>query len=121
MVSTELDTHQSTQRELLGATPTREARAATSLDRLVTPSAPPFFIWHTADDPSVPVQHSYLLAQALAHQEVPHALHFFPSGTHGLGLAQDTGEPESWPALCASWLSARGWLEHLGAGHAPGS
>jgi len=121
VVSMELGTHQGTQQELLGTNPTPEARAATSLDRLVTATAPPFFIWHTADDPSVPVQHSYLLAQALAHQGVPHALHVFPSGTHGLGLAQGTGEPASWPALCASWLSAQGWLEHLGAGHAMGS
>ncbi len=110
VVSMELDTHQGTQRELLGATPQAEARAATSLDRMVTVAAPPFFVWHTADDSSVPVQHSYLLAQALATKGVPHALHVFPSGRHGLGLAQGTGEPEAWPALCASWLSALGWL-----------
>ncbi|MFI7493314.1 alpha/beta hydrolase [Kocuria sp. M4R2S49] len=111
VVSMELDTHQGTQRELLGTAPHAEARAATSLDRLVTAAAPPFFIWHTADDPSVPVQHSYLLAQALARAGVPHALHVFPSGAHGLGLAEGTGEPEAWPTLCASWLSALGWLE----------
>jgi acetyl esterase/lipase len=110
VVSMEFDTHQGTQRELLGAAPQAEARVATSLNRLVTVAAPPFFIWHTADDPSVPVQHSYLLAQALATKGIPHALHVFPSGPHGLGLAQGTGEPEAWPVLCASWLSALGWL-----------
>ncbi|MGM7671083.1 alpha/beta hydrolase [Microbacterium sp. A93] len=111
VVSMEIDTDRGSQRELLGASPPPETRATTSLDRLVTPSAPPFFIWHTADDPTVPVQHSYLLAQALARHGVSHALHVFPEGPHGLGLAQGTGEPEAWPDLCAAWLSTRGWLD----------
>lgn len=105
VVSMQLDTHQGSQEELLGPEPSAEARSATSLDRLVTRAAPPFFVWHTADDASVPVQHSYLLAQALAHQGVPHALHVFPHGPHGLGLAGGTGEPASWPTLCATWLA----------------
>jgi acetyl esterase/lipase len=109
VVSMELDTHQGSRRELLGADPSAAARTATSLDRLVTADAPPFFIWHTADDASVPVQHSYLLAQALARTGTPHALHVFPAGPHGLGLATGSGEPEIWPELCASWLAALGW------------
>lgn len=114
VVSMELDTDKGSQLELLGAAPNAEARAATSLDRLVTAEAPPFFIWHTADDALVPVQHSYLLAHGLARAGVPHALHVFPKGPHGLGLATGTGEPEAWPALCASWLSALGWLAEPG-------
>lgn len=110
VVSMELDTDKGSQRELLGPTPSAGARAATSLDRLVSAAAPPIFIWHTADDPSVPVQHSYLLAQALARKDIPHALHVFPEGAHGLGLATGSGQPEAWSALCASWLSALGWL-----------
>ncbi|MFI7581027.1 prolyl oligopeptidase family serine peptidase [Kocuria kalidii] len=105
VVSMELDTHRGSQDELLGPEPADEVRAATSLDRLVTRSAPPFFVWHTADDASVPVQHSYLLAQALARRDVPHALHVFPHGAHGLGLAAGSGAPASWPALCAAWLA----------------
>lgn len=108
VVSMELDTHRGSQQELLGPAPSAEARAATSLDRLVTAAAPPFFVWHTADDPSVPVQHSYRLARSLADAGVPHALHVFPEGAHGLGLATDAGEPAAWPELCASWLSALG-------------
>lgn len=104
VVSMELDTHQGTQNELLGNSPSAGARSATSLDRLVTASAPPFFVWHTANDPSVPVQHAYLLAQALARHGVPHALHVFPDGAHGLGLARGAGAPEAWTALCAAWL-----------------
>lgn len=119
VVSMELDTHQGTRRELLGADPSARARTATSLNRLVTAAAPPFFVWHTADDPSVPVQHSYLLAQALARAGVSHALHVFPRGAHGLGLAEGAGEPGAWSALCASWLAAGGWLAGTGRAATP--
>lgn len=111
VVSMEIDADPDSPRELLGTDPPAEIRSATSLDRLVTAGVPPFFIWHTADDPTVPVRHSYRLAQALERQGVPHALHVFPAGAHGLGLARGSGEPEAWTALCASWLAARGWLD----------
>lgn len=115
VVSMELDTHQGSQLELLGEDPSPEDRASTSLDRLVTAAAPPFFIWHTADDQGVPVEHSYLLAQALAAREVPHELHVFPQGRHGLGLAAGSGRPEGWTALCAEWFEGLGWLERRSA------
>jgi fermentation-respiration switch protein FrsA (DUF1100 family) len=41
-------------------------RRSTSLDSLVTPASPPFFIWHAAEDPYVPPEHTYRLASALA-------------------------------------------------------
>ena len=99
-----LDEHRGSRVKLLGEDATWDARRATSLDLLVSASAPPSFIWHTADDAVVPVQHAYLLGMALAGQGVAHEVHVFPSGTHGLGLAE--GEPSAaWTALCAAWLA----------------
>jgi acetyl esterase/lipase len=121
VVSMEIEADPDSQVELLGPEPSAEMRSATSLDRLVAAGAPPFFIWHTADDATVPVRHSYLLAQALARHGVSHALHVFPEGEHGLGLARGGGEPEGWTALCAAWLSARGWLEDPGTRSAAGT
>ena len=51
---------------LLGEHATPQLRRETSLDALVTPSAPPFFIWHTAEDIYVPPEHTYRFARALA-------------------------------------------------------
>jgi acetyl esterase/lipase len=110
VVSMLLDTHAGSRRELLGPDADHTARAATSLEKLVTASAPPFFIWHTAEDESVPVEHAYLLGSALAAARVPHALHVFPEGRHGIGLAVGHGDAESWTTLCASWLRETGWL-----------
>ena len=104
VVSMVLDTHRGSRVTLIGAHASQEERAAVSLEKLVTASSPPFFIWHTADDAAVPVEHAYLLGQALAAKGVKHALHVFQHGRHGLGLAEGTGA-EAWTALCALWLS----------------
>jgi acetyl esterase/lipase len=109
VVSMQLATHRGSQDELIGPDAGGRLRAATSLDRLVTPEAPPFFIWHTAEDDAVPVEHAYLLGQALAAHAVPHALHVFPEGEHGLGLAEGQGAAEQWSRMAAEWLLAQGW------------
>lgn len=78
-----------------------------ALDAHVTPETPPTFLWHTADDPRVRVENSLRFAGALSHHGVPFALHVYPHGRHGLGLAQDDPTVSSWTTLCAAWLAAR--------------
>lgn len=116
ITSMEMETYRPARLILLGEEAPPELRRFTSLDALVSPAAPPFFIWHTAEDPYVPVEHSYRLAAGLAAQEVPHALHVFSQGPHSLGLAYGAGEPSAWTELAAAWLTAR--LDALArAGH----
>ncbi|MEO5534946.1 MAG: prolyl oligopeptidase family serine peptidase [Pseudolysinimonas sp.] len=110
VVSMMLDTHRESRQNLIGLDASPELRAATSVDLLVHPKAPPFFVWHTAEDAVVPVQHAYLLGMALAAAQVPHALHVFERGKHGLNLAKGAGEAERWTELCADWLREQGWL-----------
>jgi acetyl esterase/lipase len=110
VVSMELPTHADSRRQLIGLDASPELRAATSLDRLVTADAPPFFVWHTAEDASVPVQHAYLLATALADHGISHALHVFSRGRHGLNLAVGEGDAEQWTTLCAAWLREERWI-----------
>jgi hypothetical protein len=74
------------------------------LDALVTPASPPFFGWHTAEDAYVPPEHTYRLARALAASGVPHAVHVFAHGPHGLGLARDAGETATWTRLAQAWI-----------------
>jgi acetyl esterase/lipase len=110
VVSMLLPTHAGSRGNLLGPEPSDALRAATSADLLVTPAAPPFFIWHTAEDAAVPVQHSYLLGMALAAAGVRHALHVFPHGPHGLGLAEGSGGAERWTSVCEDWLREEDWI-----------
>jgi acetyl esterase/lipase len=107
ITSMEMETYRPARLILLGDDASPELRRMTSLDALVTPAAPPFFVWHTAEDPYVPVEHSYRLAAALAAQNVRHALHVYSQGPHSLGLARGAGEPSVWPELAAAWLTAR--------------
>ena len=68
-------------------------RARLSIDSQVRPDMAPTFLWHTADDATVPVCCSLITAQALAREKVPFALHVYPHGVHGLSLADDTVYP----------------------------
>ena len=115
IVSMELETYRPARLILLGEDASPELRRSTSLDALVTSTAPPFFIWHTAEDPYVPVEHSHRLASALAAHAVPHALHVFSQGPHSLGLARGAGEPSAWTELAAAWLTSAPWLSTVTA------
>ena len=88
ITSMETETYRPARMILLGEGATAELRRATSLDALVTESSPPFFLWHTAEDAYVPPEHTYRLARALAAHGIPHCVHVFAHGPHGLSLAR---------------------------------
>ena len=84
--------------------------------RCVTKETPPVFLWATASDELVPVQHSIRMANALAEQQVPFELHIFEEGMHGLSLAtqassafsfQVNSDAAKWVGLADAWLKKR--------------
>lgn len=92
-----------------------ELRELVSLEKQVTKQAPPFFLWHTADDTCVPVENALLLDKALKAKGVPSELHIYPSGGHGQSLADHTvyAPGEVWRASpnCAVWVNhCAAWL-----------
>ena len=104
ITSMETETYRPARLILLGEDASPQLRRSTSLDSLVTPQAPPFFVWHTAEDAYVPPEHTYRFASALAASHVPHAVHVFAHGQHGLGLAQGAGETAIWTTLTNAWI-----------------
>ncbi|WP_382309877.1 alpha/beta hydrolase [Herbiconiux sp. UC225_62] len=107
VVSMLTPTHAGSRAQLLGSDPSDQLRRATSLEQLVTKDAPPVFLWTTAEDASVPLEeHTYPLAAALAAARVPHEVHVFENGPHGLGLAEDY-PAAAWTTLAATWLARR--------------
>lgn len=105
--------HHGSMVALLGEEASPALREAMSLENRVTPQTPPAFIWHTSDDPSVPVENALLLAGALRRARVAFDLHVFAHGRHGLGLAKDDPQVGLWTGLCEKWLGRIGFLRRV--------
>ena len=94
--------------------PTMAERDEFSLEKLVSEKTCPAFIWHTFEDRTVPVQNSLLLAQAMKEAGVSFELHIFPTGGHGLSLANEetatkgggsiNPHAEIWIELAVRWI-----------------
>ena len=112
--------HRGSMENLLGER-YEELLELVSLERRVTRQAPPFFIWHTADDTCVPVENSLLLDKALRARGVESELHIYPHGSHGQSLADHTvfapGQDWAVSAPCSMWVThCAAWLHrHFGA------
>jgi len=76
----------------------------------VTPETLPAFLFHAADDPVVPVNHSILYFEAMRKNGVPCELHIFDAGGHGFEMGQDGGTKSTWPEMVRLWMGKHGWL-----------
>lgn len=101
--------HSGSMDNLLGENPPEELRRSLSNHLLVNDQTPPTFLWHTANDGSVPVENSLMFASALSQYGVPFDLHVFADGVHGIGLANDHPSAGSWTDQCARWLKQNGF------------
>lgn len=101
--------HTGSMKNLLGEDPPAELMQSLSNETQVTEDTPPAFLWHTADDPAVPVENSLLFAEALSAHKVRYELHIYRTGRHGLGLAADFPHIATWIDLCAEWLQEVGF------------
>jgi acetyl esterase/lipase len=102
--------HVGSRTALLGESPDPALVEALSNQRQVTSRTPPTFLFHTADDASVPVENSLLFFSALRKAGVAAELHIFPHGKHGVGLAPGDPSLSQWPGLCAQWMRGLGLL-----------
>lgn len=81
--------HRGSFEALFGTEATEEQLCYMSLEKHVTPDTPPCFLWQTVTDETVPVENSYLFAEACKANKVPYAHHVFSKGKHGLSLANE--------------------------------
>jgi acetyl esterase/lipase len=100
--------HRGSRTALLGDNPDPGLMDLLSNETQVTAQTPPTFLFHTSDDPVVPVQNSIDFYLALRKANVPAELHVFEHGPHGVGLARDKPDLAIWPDLLAKWLKQLG-------------
>jgi acetyl esterase/lipase len=103
-------THEGTLHNLLGSDPDPRLIEYLSNERRVTPATPPTFLFHTTDDPAVPVENSVLFYLALRKNGVPAEMHLYAHGPHGVGLAQKDPVLSTWPARLNDWMRVTGLL-----------
>lgn len=102
--------HSGSKRNLLGENPDPKLVENLSNEKQVTAQTPPTFLFHTGDDPGVPVENSIHYYLALRKHKVPAELHVYQHGRHGVGLAPFDPILSTWPARLEAWLRFHGWL-----------
>ena len=62
------------------------------------------------------VENSLLYGAALRDHRIPHEMHLYEHGPHGVGLASGNPNPQrnipaltTWPIVCANWLHMHGF------------
>lgn len=84
----------------------------------INQNTPDTFIWHTANDPSVPVLNTLKYCEKLEENDIKFECHIFETGLHGLSLAtrssakymtQDYIDSDiaTWFPTCIKWLNKR--------------
>lgn len=101
--------HEMSVETVSGGKPTPEQVEFFSLEKHVTPTTPPTFLWHTVEDDCVPVENSMMFAAALQKNHVPFECHLFQKGGHGMSMCDaEVGSinphAAAWFPLCAEWL-----------------
>lgn len=106
--------HKGSVESLLGKNPAEDMLELISLEKDKTDKIPRTFIWHCADDTTVPVENTIDFVRMLSRNKVPFECHIFPCGGHGLALAdQSTAKNERHiNSVCAQWAElAIDWVK----------
>ena len=99
--------HPGSRSALIGDAPSAEQIKHYSPELNVTAQTPPTFLMHAVDDPSVPVDNSLVMFNALRAHNVPTELHLFAEGKHGFGIRGTKGLPAAaWPELAMNWVAS---------------
>lgn len=91
-------------------------REQLSMELTVNKKWPPVFVWHNVDDKEVSVSNSIYLMQALTRNGVSYESHIWPSGGHGLSLADETTARVEGQInySCAKWFEySIDWIKDL--------
>jgi len=106
-------THQGSKNNLLGKNPAPELVKLLSNELQVKTNTPPCFLWSTFEDQAVPMENTFLFAEALRKNRVRFDLHIYEQGRHGIGLKDKPpfANPHPWANDCLFWLKVQGFVK----------
>lgn len=110
VISFEKFLHIGSRINLLGDNSSAQLAKEMSIENCVKKDTPPTFIWHTAEDKSVPVQNAMLYANALSLNNIEFELHIFPKGRHGLGIKDEVPYVRKWMELFQQWATEQKFI-----------
>lgn len=87
--------HQGTHNRLLGKDATKEMEDFTSIEKHVTKSFPPTFIWCGENDQTVNPENTRMMENALKQVGVPYNARIYHDASHGIGPGTGT-DAEGW-------------------------
>lgn len=94
--------------------PSPEYMAEYGILENISENMPNAYIWHTANDESVPVENSLMLADKMTDFKVRFRMHIYEDGRHGLGLADKEGAGDFDHKPVTGWIDeAIYWTKHF--------
>lgn len=100
--------HWGTRQQLPPNIASESLHPAFSIETRVNAATPPCFLLHATDDPTVPVENSIVMWQALRAQGIPADIHITWQGGHGFGIRKTTGLPVAqWPQWLIKWIECQ--------------
>lgn len=83
------------------------------VENFVSEKTPPIFMFHSADDPTVPIQNSLMMGMKLAEYKIPFEYHVYKKAGHGISTATKMVNTPS--DHVANWISdALYFLKEIG-------
>ncbi|KAL3473538.1 Alpha/Beta hydrolase protein [Aspergillus californicus] len=92
-------THEGSRVNLLGDNPSPKLVKRMSAETRVTSATPPIFVYHSANDATVPVENTLRFIGALTKESRPYQALILPDGAHGIALALDDPQRNWSPEL----------------------
>lgn len=96
--------HAGSRRWLLGENAGRKLHEEWSAEKNVTAQTPPTLLFHSSDDPTVPVENSLLFYRALQDAGVTTAMSLYTTGRHGWGFRSSLPFHREMKLTLSNWL-----------------
>lgn len=114
VITSGIYTHKGSVINIAGLHPEPEVMSLISLEKHVDSDTPRTFIWHCADDKTVPVENTIYFIEALSRNGISFQCSIYPFGGHGISLCDDTtsSTPHQYNEKCSQWfMNAVDWLK----------